>query len=366
MNHNLQIENDKTRIALIGDLLFTVKPRGNPERGLEVLSDEIKALFASYDIVFANLESTLPGDKIVLTEPRIVSSEKQFFSLEKSGIKAVSLGNNHAFDCFEEGFYKVVSALNKMKIPWCGAGLNIKEASKPLIMKVSGITIGFLCMVDKSSGPSHFADESEMGVVPLELEKNCQTIKALKEKVDHVIVSPHWGMERFRIPSPEQIEQAHAFVDAGASMVAGHHPHVLQGMENYKGAPIIYSLGNFLPNKIYWDNGDFFTWSKFERTSCILVCEIDKTDIVHVEQIPIFDNGDKIFIEKTGWGNKCIEMVNSLLEKGVTNKKYEREAFLVTVIKPIMKHLSWSGLKRIRTSHFIKLFKKVKNKFNKS
>ncbi len=120
---------------------------------------------------------------ISFTDWDIVSSEKQFFSLEKSGIKAVSLGNNHAFDCFEEGFYKVVSALNKMKIPWCGAGLNIKEASKPLIMKVSGITIGFLCMVDKSSGPSHFADESEMGVVPLELEKNCQTIKALKENV---------------------------------------------------------------------------------------------------------------------------------------------------------------------------------------
>lgn len=347
------------RMASIGDLLFTVKPRGNPERGLEALSDEIKVLFASCDIVFANLESTLPGIETVITEPRIISSEKQMLSLKNAGINAVTLGNNHAFDCYEDGFYNVSNILDKMKIPWCGAGLNIQEASQPLIMQVNGIKMGFLCVVDKSSGPSHFADESKMGVAPLDIETTCRNIKALKEKVDHVIVSPHWGMERFRIPSPEQIEQAHDFVDAGASMVVGHHPHVLQGMKIYKGAPIAYSLGNFLPNKIYWENGDFFTWSRFERTSCILLCEINKKGVFGVKQIPVFDDGKKISIEKTGWGDACLNKVNSLLEQGVTRKEYEREAFRVNVIKPILSHLTWTGIKRIRPHHFGRLFKKI-------
>ncbi|MCK5100086.1 MAG: CapA family protein, partial [Desulfobacteraceae bacterium] len=211
----------------------------------------------------------------------------------------------------------------------------------------------------KSSGPSHFADEYEMGVVPFDIEKTCQDIKDLREKVDHVIVSPHWGMERFRIPSPEQIEQAHAFVDAGASMVVGHHPHVLQGMQIYKGIPIVYSLGNFLPNKIYWENGEFFTWNKFERTGCILLCEMNANGISHVEQIPVFDNDEQILIEKTGWGDVCLKKVNDFLEQGVTHKKYKREAFRVNIIKPMLSHLSWTGLKRIRPRHFVKLFKKI-------
>ena len=63
-------KNNSIRLAAVGDLLFTVKPGGNPERGLEALSDEIRTLFVSCDIVFANLESTLPGDKTVITEPR--------------------------------------------------------------------------------------------------------------------------------------------------------------------------------------------------------------------------------------------------------------------------------------------------------
>ena len=134
-NHN----TNTIRFAAVGDLLFTVKPGGNPERGLEVLSQEIIELFETCDIVFANLESTLSGAETISTEPRIVSSEKQILSLENAGINAVTLGNNHAFDCFEEGFYKVSGFLDKMKIPWCGAGLNIKEASRPLFMQFNGI-----------------------------------------------------------------------------------------------------------------------------------------------------------------------------------------------------------------------------------
>ena len=72
-------------------------------------------------------------------------------------------------------------------------------------------------------------------------------------------------MERFRIPSPAQMDQARAFADAGASLVLGHHPHVVQGMEMVGNVPVVYSLGNFMSSHVYWDSGDYLNWNRFER-----------------------------------------------------------------------------------------------------
>ena len=108
------------------------------------------------------------------------------------------------------------------------------------------------------------------------MDRLVRQIQELRQHVDHVIVSLHWGEERFLIPSPVQVEQAHALADAGASMVLGHHPHVLQGLEVYRGVPIIYSLGNFVADEVHFTNGDAVRWDRVGQTGCILRADFTK------------------------------------------------------------------------------------------
>ena len=349
------ISSSSIRLAAVGDLLLTTKPGAKtPGRGLEILSAEIRDLFKSCDIVLANLECTLPGREMISTEPRVFTTESQVRTLQDAGINVVTLGNNHTFDSFDEGFQDMIDILSALNIQWCGAGYNHDEACKPVIIKTAGVSVAILGVVDASSGMNRFAEESTSGVAPLEMDHLYRQINTLRTQVDHIIISPHWGDERFRFPSPQHIEQAHALVDAGASLILGHHPHVLQGMENYQKATINYSLGNFFANHVYWDNGDFLTWNRFERTGCILLAELDKTGIHNLQQIPVFDDGTTIKIEKSGWGDRCLQKVNHLLAQGVTPSRYQRETFRVRTLKPILSHLRWAKLRRIRPGHFHK------------
>ncbi len=335
-------------------MLCSKPGEATPSRGLETLSKGIRDILASADIVFGNLECTLSGPETIQTEPRLISTEQQVRSVKAAGIHAVSLGNNHMFDCMDAGFQRTADLLDELQIPWCGAGRDLSQALEPAIVAANGVRLAFLGVVDATTGISRFAGHSTSGVTPLDTEMICRRIRDLKHQVDHVIVSPHWGTERFRFPSPDQIEQAHAFIDAGASMVLGHHPHVMQGMEQYQGKPIIYSLGNFFSNTVYFsDKDEELIWSRFERTGCILTAELESAEIITFSQIPTFDDGRTVEVEKSGQGARYIEKANRLLERGVTAKRYERERFRVQIVKPILNHLRWSQLHKLRPRHII-------------
>jgi poly-gamma-glutamate capsule biosynthesis protein CapA/YwtB (metallophosphatase superfamily) len=243
-------------------------------------------LFASCDIVLANLECTLPGKEVIATEPRVFTNHVQVAGLAETGINVVSLANNHAFDAGNEGFGKLTALLDGNNIRWFGAGLTLSDAIRPCILEINGIRIAIFGAVDASSGIKRFAGSASSGVPPLDCENLCKKIRDLSGAVDHIFISPHWGHERFRFPSPGQIKQAHAFIDAGASMVLGHHPHVIQGMEIYRKKPIVYSLGNFFVNHVYWDNGDYLTFNRFERTGCILLAEVKKMKLSMCNRSP--------------------------------------------------------------------------------
>ncbi len=351
------IRHDTIRLAAVGDLLLTALPGDHTARGLEALSDEVHELLSSCGIVLANLECTLSGEECVPTEPLVLSTEKQIRSLKGSGINIVTLGNNHTFDSFDQGFRKLTDVLNELEIPCFGAGFNYGEAACPVVVDRNGVSVAFMGFVDSSSGPQGFADETKSGVAAFSVEHICQQIKDVKAKVDHVVISPHWGRERFRIPSREQLEQARALVDAGASMILGHHPHVMQGLEMYREAPVAYSLGNFMANNVYWRNGDHLTWNCFERTGIILLAELSADRVLNIEQIPVFDDGVTISLDSSGRGGRYIERANRLLRKGVTEKAYRREKFYVQTVKPVLAQLRWSKLKRIRPGHFGKLLR---------
>ncbi|MBB5346971.1 CapA family protein [Desulfoprunum benzoelyticum] len=350
------------RLAAIGDLLLTTRPgEAVAGRGLEALSPEVRRLFASCDIVVANLECTLPGRDKVPTEPRVFTSEDQVRGLAAAGINVVTLGNNHAFDGGDEGFQRLTAVLDSDDIAWCGAGSTAADAGRPLLLHINGIHIAVIGVVDASSGMCRFAGPASSGVTRLDREALCLQIEALRQHVDHVVIVPHWGEERFQMPSPAQVGQAHAFIDAGASMILGHHPHVVQGMEWYRTFPIVYSLGNFLANHVYWENGDFLTWNHYERTGCILLAELGKDKVQEVRQIPVFDDGETISLDTEGQGERYLNTANRMVLHGITSSRYRRENFRVRFLLPIVAQLRWKNLRRLRPAHFRKAWRLFSN-----
>jgi len=190
-----------------------------------------------------------------------------------------------------EGLLQTIALLEKKGIPFVGAGRNIKEARAPLILERKGTRIAFLA---RYSGDQSGARASAKGpgvammrvdpllppphVFPEELEELTEDIAAAKKQADLVVLSCHWGVSftsQVSIPPPAI---GHAAIDAGADLIIGHHAHLLQGIEVYKGKAIFYSLSNFV-----LDSG-----AVAMSTATILVrCSISGKRIEKVSFLPV-------------------------------------------------------------------------------
>lgn len=170
-------------------------------------------------------------------DPRYVTMLKQ------GGIGLVNLANNHMFDYGPEGVIETLRSLDEAGIPYVGAGSTLAEARTPVIMTLGAKRIGFLGY----HGAGVFAaTPTTPGVAPRNVPWIVEDIRSLRNSTDAIVVNIHWGEELAPEPAPWQRELAHRLVDEGVSLIVGHHPHVLQGVESYKDAVIAYSMGNFV------------------------------------------------------------------------------------------------------------------------
>ncbi len=200
------------------------------------------------DILFANLESVISdkGTKVgsiysFRADPRAMDT------LVYGGFDIVSVANNHTFDYGRLAMEDSFSRLEEAGIIYLGGGFNEIEAFSMRVIEKEGIKIGFL-------GYSQFghyragADASGIAVVNNEsdLERVIKDINKFKDEVDVLIVSFHWGDEYMLLPNYFQKEYGRKIIDAGADLIIGHHPHVIQPVENYNNGWIAYSLGNFV------------------------------------------------------------------------------------------------------------------------
>ena len=337
------------RLGAVGDILLTDAASLAGDRPPRDIGDELRRRLEACDVVFGNLECTLPGGgETVPTEPRVVASAASVERLLADRFHVVTLANNHTFDCLDDGFHATRDMLNRLGVAWFGAGDDLAEASAPAVLERGGVRLAFIAAVGHRSGPARFAAENDWGVAPLDVPRLAETIARLRDEADHVIVSVHWGEERFRIPSPKQVEQAHALADAGASLILGHHPHVIQGLEVYGGVPIIYSLGNFVADDVPFSDGDVMTWTRTERTGCLLTVDLGPDGATNVTQTPTFDSGATVEKDASGFGDRRNAGVNRALSRGVTLGRYRREYFLVKTVGPALARLRWSRLKRLR------------------
>lgn len=193
--------DNTVRMAVVGDLLFTTPYDAKEgERGLEALTPEIRTFFSESDLVMANLESTLPAEERISSEPRVFGTSQQFESLQQAHVNIASLANNHTFDALERGFEKTRNKLEELGIHSFGAGTNLQQAQKCVSINIRGTSIALIGAVAPSSGMKFFAAEQSPGVTRLETEQVCTNIKHLKKDHDHVIFSPHWGMNVSAFP----------------------------------------------------------------------------------------------------------------------------------------------------------------------
>jgi len=355
----LDVQQQCIQIAAVGDLLLAGGPDARGD--LTAQLGALRPLLAGSDIRFANLECTLAGKEgLVATEPRVISTPAMVRSIAAAGFDVVCLGNNHAFDALADGFHRLRELLAEMRIACFGAGDDLAEATAPLVLERPGGRVAMLAGVDESSGPSHLAGPGRFGVAPLDMDRLTGQIRELRDSVQHVVVSLHWGQERLTIPSPRQVDQARRLADAGADLILGHHPHVVQGMETIGHAAVIYSLGNFVANTVGFSDGDALRWNRRERTGCVLKVRLGTDGVQGLRQIATFDTGRAIRFNGVGHCHRRIVRRNRALNRPITSGRYRRRCFWTHSMLPILRHLQPGALVRLRWRNVRNAWRRVR------
>lgn len=240
------------------------------KRGVDFPFQYVASEFSGADIVIGNLEGTLSKKMKNKSSPdRIFCGLPEFANaLKKTGFNVISMANNHVLDNGVEIFLETVESLQAQGINVCGLRGRKEFYSEPAIITVHGKKIGILSYnwiaTDKFPFVDQYIAQSGDSVVnytwnrnPVRdkenqdayLNKNLNVIndiKLLKEKVDIVVLFPHWAFEFVHYPPYGVTLEAHSFIDAGANLIVGTHPHAIQGYERYNNKNIFYSLGNFI------------------------------------------------------------------------------------------------------------------------
>lgn len=209
---------------------------------------KIRDYLKSADLVFGNLETPItPGPEIPDFEMIFRSNPGTEQALKQAGFSILSLANNHTQNFGEKGLKDTLSYLGNAGIKYVGAGENEQEAYQPVYIEKKGIRFALLAYNDTDVVPASYeAIGNHAGTAFMRIDKMTEAVKEAKQKADFVIVSIHAGTEYVNKPNASQVNFAHAAVEAGADLVIGHHPHVVQTLEKHKGKYIFYSLGNFV------------------------------------------------------------------------------------------------------------------------
>jgi poly-gamma-glutamate synthesis protein (capsule biosynthesis protein) len=267
----------------VGDILLDRDVRKVIEQnGIIYPFESIAEIIKENDLAFFNMECPLANysDGYPINKKYSFRAEPQYLKgLKYAGFNLASIANNHTIDFGKSGFLKTIEILNNDSIFTTGGGVNQDEAFKPLLIEKNGETFALFGMLEFLLEGTTF-NESQPYPAFGNIDKLCNEIRQLNSDIDNIIVSFHWGQENAVIPTSKQVEFAHKVVDAGADLVLGHHPHVLQSIETYKGKLILYSLGNFV-----FDNS-----GKLQKESVIFRCKFKNGQLIKPELIPVYIN----------------------------------------------------------------------------
>jgi len=248
------------------------------KQGAEFPFQHVAGILRKADLTFGNLESPISslGAAVKGKEVTFRAALQTVSGVRDAGIDVVSLANNHAMDYGPDALTETMDVLSHSGVVYIGAGANSVAARRPANLTIKGVKVSLLAYTYKF----HMVVEAQKqgpGTAIANSEQIKADIQKAREWADVVIVSFHWGWEYSDHPDKETRELAHQTVEAGADLVIGHHPHVIQGVEVYKGGLICYSLGNFV----------FDQSGTRVRRGLILRCDIGKSGVQKAEFLPV-------------------------------------------------------------------------------
>jgi poly-gamma-glutamate synthesis protein (capsule biosynthesis protein) len=253
----MMVGNSKetVRLTFLGDIMLGGEfLRFAEYRGMSLWKpfERVIPCFSGSDIIVINLEGPIfEGLSKRYDVTSVLSNHSAILELVKKwGSKAIcvlNLANNHIMDYGAEGLRETIRTIESHGLMHLGAGENISKAAQPLKVRCKNGIVGFLAYTtDQRSVRAVIADGNSPGCADFsDHEAVRTTVRSLAKEVDVVCVLLHWGIEYYEYPSPDQVYFARSLVESGSSLVIGHHPHVIQGIEQYKKGLIAYSLGNF-------------------------------------------------------------------------------------------------------------------------
>jgi len=241
--------------------------------------ENVNQALAGAVVRFANLESPIAVDASRLDKPiAFRAPARAAASLAEAGFTVVSLANNHAVDCGRNGLKETFHALKKAGVKWCGAGVDRETAEAPVIIKAGGIRIAFVGFTEFPEGSRKLDDVPTMALADAGTVR--RAVGAARGIADVVVVSLHWGEEYQDRPGEDRRKLARIAAEAGADLIVGHHPHVLQGFEVINGARrtlVAYSLGNFV----------FDQRKEGTRDGAILLVRLGRQGVIAASVVPI-------------------------------------------------------------------------------
>jgi poly-gamma-glutamate synthesis protein (capsule biosynthesis protein) len=225
------------------------------EKGPRYIWGDVLPLLQKPELTFANLECVITKNGEPFRPRRVFYFRAQpqaVKALTLAGIDYLSVANNHAMDFREGGLLETIHHLDAHGIAHAGAGKNLAEATRPAFLKAGGIKIGVVAFADHFREYGAGISSPGTNIIKINLrKKNFQRIgkaiqSARNDGADLVIFSIHWGPNMRQEPTRKFIEFAHAVMDTGADIFHGHSAHIFQGIEIYKGKPILYDTGELI------------------------------------------------------------------------------------------------------------------------
>lgn len=267
-------------LGLGGDVSFGLEAEAIvAARGAGYPWEEIAPLLAECDFNAVNLESTLcrggapnPAQTTFLARGDISCAA----AMSEAGVDAVNLANDHAMDYNSSGLEETLNNLHGQAIEAFGAGPSLDAAVTPVVLEAgSGARLALLSFCDVA--PASYAATADFpGISVATAEGVAEAVRAAAES-NYVVVYFHWGELNSPYVTDRQRELAQAAVTAGADLVVGSHPHVVQGIEVWQGVPILYSLGNLI-----------FSASSTESWNGVFAsCRFDGGSLADLEIVPL-------------------------------------------------------------------------------